>query len=60
MNSTDDNGLFSIMIHYNNEKIKGAKAKPGKNGILDYQIVDSSHAKISFSGVVCSGSKCEK
>lgn len=34
MNSTDDNGLFSIMINYNNEKIKGAKAKPGKNGIL--------------------------
>lgn len=34
MNSTDDNGLFSISISYSDEKIKGVKAKPGKNGIL--------------------------
>ena len=34
MNSTDDNGLFSIKIHYSESKIKAEKAKPGKNGVL--------------------------
>lgn len=34
MNSTDDNGLFSISARYSDSKIKGDKIKPGKNGKL--------------------------
>lgn len=60
LNSTDDNGLFSITAHYSDSKIKGEKVKPGKNGKLEYQIVDSNKATISFSPVVCSSSKCDK
>lgn len=34
INSTDDNGLFSISAHYNESKIKADKMKAGKNGKL--------------------------
>lgn len=61
MNVTDDFGLFSIKIHYNDTKIKSERAKAGKNGVLQYKIVDSDKAEISFNAIVCSStSKCDK
>lgn len=38
MNVTDDFGLFAITVHYSDTKIKGEKAKAGKNGVVDYTI----------------------
>ena len=61
MNITDDMGLFSISVHYSDSKIKGEKAKAGKNGVLEYNISDTNKAKVSFSPVVCSSNtKCDK
>lgn len=58
MNSTDDNGLFSMKAVYSPTKITTGKMKPGNNGIIEYQVVNSQSAIITISGVVCASGKC--
>lgn len=58
MNSTDDNGLFSIKAVYSPTKITTGKMKPGNNGIIEYSVIDSKTAVITIGGVVCASGKC--
>lgn len=34
--------------------------KPGKNGLLEYQIIDSTKAQVQFHAAICPEGKCEK
>lgn len=60
LNVTQEDGLFAITVHYSADKIKTDRIKPGKNGVLNYKIVDVNTAEVTFSQVTCSSSKCPK
>lgn len=53
---------MAIRAEYSAEKIKGSAEKPGNKGILEYQLLDSNTAELTFSEVTCgtSDSNCHK
>lgn len=53
--------LMAIRAEYSPEKIKGSIEKPGNKGILEYQLLDSNTAELTFTEVTCgSDSNCHK
>ena len=53
---------MAIKAEYSAEKMKGSIAKPGNKGILEYQLLDSSTAELTFTEVSCGASEtnCHK
>jgi hypothetical protein len=45
---------MSIKAVFSPQKIKGARAKAGDKGLIQYQLLDSTRAEMTFSSVVCS------
>ena len=53
-----EGSVLSIKVTHSAEKSKGNKVKAGNKGILEYQLLNSQEAEITFVGAVCSGQKC--
>ncbi len=57
----EDDSLMSIKVEYSPQKIKSASTKAGNRGVLEYQLLDSATAEITFTEVTCnSTSTCHK
>ena len=41
--------LMAIRAEYSADKIKGSVEKPGNKGILEYQLLDSNTAELTFT-----------
>lgn len=54
------NSILAITIHYSDTKISADKNKAGNGGVVTYEIKDSKTAKVTFTGVTCTKSKCDK
>ena len=55
-----EDSILAITIHYSDSKISGDKNKAGNGGVVSYEIKDSKTAKVTFTGVTCTKSKCDK
>lgn len=53
-----ESSLLTVRVDYSTEKVKKDIVKAGGKGLLQYQLIDSKTAEVSFSGVVCSQKKC--
>ncbi len=53
---------MSIKAEYSPDKIKSAIIKAGNKGVLEYQLLDSATAELTFTEVSCSGGEtaCHK
>jgi hypothetical protein len=51
--SDTEKTLMSIKAAFSQQKIKGSKAKPGDKGLIQYQLLDSTKAELTFSTVLC-------
>lgn len=44
---------MSIKAEFSPQKIKSNRAKAGDKGLIQYQLLDSTKAEMTFSSVVC-------
>ena len=44
---------MTVKAAFSSSKIKAGRAKPGDKGLLQYQLLDSSKAELTFSTLVC-------
>lgn len=44
---------MSIKAAFSTNKIKPGRAKPGDRGLIQYQLLDSTKAELTFSTLVC-------
>lgn len=58
----DDTSLMSIKAIFSPNKIKSSKSKPGDKGLIQYQLLDSTKAELTFTSLVCGDSdkNCNK
>jgi hypothetical protein len=58
----DDTTLMSIKATFSPSKIQASKSKPGDKGLIQYQLLDSTKAELTFTSLVCGGSdkNCNK
>lgn len=54
LKSDAEPSLLSVKVEFSSEKVKKDSIKPGNKGQIDYVLLDSSQAKMSFSSAVCS------
>jgi hypothetical protein len=45
----EDDSLVSVKAEYSAEKMKSVSTKPGNKGIIDYQLLDSVTAELTFT-----------
>ena len=56
-----DPTVMTIKAAFSSNKLKSGRARPGDKGNLQYQLLDSTKAEITFSTLVCEGDKsCSK
>lgn len=53
---------MSVKAVFSNSKITPSKAKPGDKGLIQYQLLDSTKAELTFTTLVCGSSEknCNK
>lgn len=52
---------MTIKAAFSTNKIKAGRARPGDKGNIQYQLLDSTKAELTFSTLVCEGEKsCSK
>jgi hypothetical protein len=58
----DDSTLMSVKAVFSPNKIQPSKSKPGDKGLIQYQLLDSTKAELTFTSLVCGGSdkNCNK
>jgi hypothetical protein len=57
----DEASLMSVKTVFSNSKIQPGKSKPGDKGLIQYQLLDSTKAELTFTSLVCGGDKnCNK
>jgi len=52
--SDSERTLMSIKAVFSQQKMKSSRTKPGEKGLIQYQLLDSTKAELTFSTVVCS------
>ena len=52
----DDTTLMSLKATFSPNKIVPNRSKPGDKGLIQYQLLDSTKAELTFSALVCTGS----
>jgi hypothetical protein len=50
----DDTTLMSVKATFSPNKIQASKSKPGDKGLIQYQLLDSTKAELTFTTLVCS------
>lgn len=60
IHSTTESSIVALNVHYSDSKIIGEKAKAGNGGLMKYSITSGNKAKITFTGITCTKSKCDK
>ena len=53
--SPNEQTVMSIKGVFSNTKIKTAKKQAGGQGLVQYQLIDSTRAEISFEPIRCGG-----
>lgn len=58
----DDTTLISVKAIFSPNKITPRKSKPGDKGLIQYQLLDSTKAELTFTSLVCGGTdkNCNK
>ena len=58
----DDSTLMTIKATFSPNKITPSKSKPGDKGLVQYQLLDSTKAELTFTTLVCgtSDKNCNK
>jgi len=52
---------MSIKATFSSSKIQSTKSKPGDKGLIQYQLLDSTKAELTFTSLVCGNDKnCNK
>jgi hypothetical protein len=49
----DDRSLMTVKALFNPNKINPSRAKPGDKGLIKYQLLDSTKAELTLTGLVC-------
>ena len=45
---------MTVKAVFSTDKIKPGRAKPGDKGLIQYQLLDSTKAELTFTTLVCS------
>lgn len=57
----DDSSLMSVKATFSPSKIQASKSKAGDKGLIQYQLLDSTKAELTFTSLVCGNDKnCNK
>jgi hypothetical protein len=57
----DDSSLMTIKATFSTSKITLGRAKAGDKGVMQYQLLDSTKAQLTFTSLVCGSDKnCNK
>lgn len=52
--------VMAIRATFSHDKIKVERAKPGDKGLIQYQLLDSTKAELTFTPLVCQDKTCSK